>query len=256
MPVKRSPVFGALLAAAFVTATPALAADPKPAAADVSPASTEALTKMGAYLRTLQAFEMKADILTDVVDDGGRRLQTGGTATYKVRRPNAFAIDLVSDRKVRKLYYDGKSFTLFAPRAGYYAQTPAPPTIRAALDALDERDIEIPLEDLFRWGEADDDRDDLKSGFYVGPARIDGVETDQFAYTTGDVDWQIWIERGATPAPRTLVITSRTDPAQPQFSATMSWNVRPTLTDNDFAFVPPQGATAIAVGTITTAAKK
>ena len=250
-------LFGALLAAAVVTATPALAAPkPEPAPPEVDPASTEALRKMGAYLRTLQAFEMKAEILTDVVADDGRRLQTGGTATYKVRRPNAFAIDLVSDRKVRKLYYDGKSFTLFAPRAGYYAQVAAPPTIRATLDALEERDVEVPLEDLFHWGEPDDDIDDLKTGFYVGPARIDGVETDQFAYSSGDVDWQLWIERGATPAPRKIVITSRTDPAQPQFSATMSWNTSPKLTDSDFAFVAPAGATAIAVGTVTTASRK
>lgn len=239
------------MAAALATAAPALAQTKPAAAPEVDPASLQALDKMGAYLRTLQTFEVKADVETDVVDAAGRKLQTGSTVTYKVRRPNAFAIDLVSDRKVRKLYYDGKQFTLVAPRAGYYAQSAAPPTIRAAVDALDERGVELPLEDLFHWGEpGDDQRSKITTGFYVGPARIDGVETDQYAFSTGEVDWQIWIQRGDTPAPRKLVIVDREDEDQPQFSAVMTWTPKATLSDADFAFTPPQGAQAITVGAL------
>ncbi len=234
----------------------------KPAAATpaVDPASIKALETMSAYLRTLNAFELKADIVADEVTDDGRKLQLGSTVTYKVRKPSQFTIDTVSDRKVRKLYYDGKQITLYAPKVGVYAQAPAPPTIRATLDALhDEYDIDVPLEDLFRWGEPGDERDKITKGFYVGPARISGVETDQYAYTTGDVDWQVWIERGDKPVPRKIVITSLFDETDPQFSANLDWNTAPGLKDADFAFTPPPNTSSIKfanAATTTTAATK
>lgn len=229
----------------------------QPSAPAVDPAALKALETMSAYLRTLNAFEMKADVVADDVTDEGRKLQIGSTITYQVRKPNQFTIDTVSDRKVRKLYYDGKQITLFAPKVGFYAQAPAPPTIRETLDVLhDQYDIEVPLEDLFRWGEPGDNRDKLTRGFYVGPARIGGIETDQYAYSTGDVDWQVWIERGDKPVPRKIVITSLFDETDPQFAATMSWNTAPGLKDADFTFAPPPNATSIKFATATTTATK
>lgn len=245
-----SPVSAAAQAAAPAAST-------TPPAAAVDPAALKALEVMGAYLRTLTAFEMKADILADEVTADGRKLQIGSTVTYKARRPSQLTIDTVSDRKLRKLYYDGKQLTLYAPRVGYYAQAPAPPTIRETLDVLYEKyGVEVPLEDLFRWGEPGDSRDALTQGFYVGPARIGGVETDQYAYSTGDVDWQVWITRGDKPVPRKIVITSLFDDAQPQFSATMDWNTAPSLKAADFTFTPPADAKSITFADASTAATK
>lgn len=226
-------------------AKPAAAAPPPALAEGVDPSSVDALERMSSYLRTLQTFQLKADILTDEVLESGRKLQFASTATYKVRRPNGFVIELVSDRKIRKLYYDGKTATLSAPRVGFYAQVPAPPTIQKTLDVLRERGVEVPLEDLFHWGEPGDSRGRLTSGFYVGPARIGGVETDQYAFSTEDLDWQLWIDRGERPLPRKIVITSVYDDASPQFTATLDWSTPPKLTDADFAFTPPPNAKSI-----------
>lgn len=223
------------------TETPPATATPA-----VDPASIKALETMGAYLRTLTAFEMKADIVMDEVNDDGRKVQIGSTATYRVRKPNGFVIDLVSDRKVRHLIYDGRKMTLYAPKVGFFAQVSAPPTIRETLDVMhDDYDIEVPLEDLFRWGEPDDSREQLDAGLYVGPARLNGVETDQYAYSTGDLDWQLWIRRGDKPVPMRIVIVDTADPAQPQFAANLAWNTSPTFTDADFTFTPPANARSI-----------
>ncbi len=241
---------GATLLLVPAVATPQPAAEPAappPAATEpaVAPASAEALKKMSAYLRTLKAFEVRADILTDVVLDEDRTVQVPSTTTYKVRAPNGFTIDLVSDRKVRKVYYDGKKVTVSAPRAGYYAQVSAPATIRATLDVLHQKGVEIPLEDLFQWGQPDTDTPPLDRGLYVGPARINGVETDQYAYSSGEVDWQIWVQRGERPVPVRIVIADAGDPARPQLQANLTWNVAPSFTDADFAFTPPPGAKTI-----------
>ena len=79
-----------------------------------------------------------------------------------------------SDVKDRTFIYDGKAFTVYAPELGYYATVAAPPTIHETLDKLYSRfGLALPLEDLFRWGDATDTGDDvLDSAFKVGPSTI------------------------------------------------------------------------------------
>jgi hypothetical protein len=245
----------ALLIGVGLTLAPgatALAASPHHAAAsaasDVDPASIKALGAMGAYLRTLSAFEVKAATVREELDDAGQKLQFTGTTTYKVRRPNGFVIEVAEDRRIRQVYYDGHSLTLFAPRMGFYAHVPAPPTIRETLQqAADKYDIELPLVDLFKWGEGDDGTKLIRSGYEVGYAKIDGQDTEQYAFRQRGVDWQIWIRRGDQPLPLRVVVTSTDDHAQPQFEADLTWNTAPQYADNDFVFQPPADAKAIGI---------
>jgi hypothetical protein len=38
------------------------------------------------------------------------------------------------------------------------------------------------------------------------------------------VDWQLWIERGKTPLPRKLLITTVQESSQPQYVAVLKWD--------------------------------
>ena len=83
----------------------------------------------------------------------GQRIQLDGTTDYKIRRPG-FVIDYKSDMKDRRFIYDGKNFTIYSPKLGFYSTVAAPPTNREALDVLYKQyGIALPLEDLFRWGD-------------------------------------------------------------------------------------------------------
>jgi hypothetical protein len=222
-------------------------------AQSVDPASMEALRRMGSYLMTLQTFEVTANANIDEVLDTGQKVQFAQTTTYKVRRPNAFHIATVSDRKVRDFIYDGRQLTVWAPRTKFYAQVDAPPTIREVLDLASERyDVNLPLEDLFHWGTPEARFDDITSATRIGFARIGGVETDQYAFRQGEVDWQVWIERGSRALPRKLVITTRDEQAQPQYSATLDWNLSPRFGTDTFAFRPPADAKRIPIVANTT----
>lgn len=206
----------------------------------VEPAAVEALRRMSAYLQTLNAFELATDTSLDLVNDHGQRLTLDGTTRYKFRRPNGFMIDLKTDYKDRQFYFDGKQVTVYAPAFGYYATVPAPPTIRETLDLMATKyGIVLPLEDLFRWSDPTNNRaDSLTSAFLVGTATVDGVETDHYAYREGDKDWQVWIERGARPIPRRLVIIDRTDPANPTYDAHLTWKTNVTPASDQFVFKP------------------
>lgn len=244
-------VLYAATAAAILGGAPALAQTPPaatPAAAtDVEPEAVEALKRMSAYLGTLTAFEVKGDSTFDVSLNDGQRVQLDEHSVIKVRRPNGFVIERTSDYKDRRFYYDGKKLTVFSPRTTYYAQVDAPATIAQTLDAVsDQYGIELPLTDLFRWSEPGGGRaDQLKSAFHVGKATIGGVATDHYVFREGDVDWQIWIDQGAAPTPRRIVIVDRSDEARPQYTANLTWNTKPSFSDATFAFNAPANALPI-----------
>jgi hypothetical protein len=213
-------------------------------AARVDPDAMQALQRMSAFLSGLDSFKLQSQTSLDVVTMQGQRLELDGVTTYKVKRPNGFVITVDSDLKQRTFVYDGKTFTIVAPKLGYYATAAAPPTIRETLQRINDRfGVQLPLEDLFRWNDPSSSaaREQITSGFKVGTATIDGVETDQYAFRQGDVDWQVWIQQGDQPVPRKVVIVDRTDPANPGYTARLSWTLNPPLTAADFVFTPDPG---------------
>jgi hypothetical protein len=220
----------------------------------VEPDALQALKDMSTYLNTLSSFEVRADTTRDLVTQNGHRVQLGGVSDYKVRRPNGFRIDVQTDYKNRQFFYDGKQFTVFAPQLGYYASTPAPATNIETIDLLEKRfGIDLPLDDLFLWNSPESHQaEDLASGFYVGPATVDGVATDHYAFRQKNrpIDWEIWIQQGDQPVPRKLVIIDRSDEARPAYSARLAWTVNPTLTADTFIFHPGADAKQIRLATL------
>lgn len=211
-------------------------------------AAIAALTRMSGFLRNLQTFEIVATTEKDEVLDDGQKLQFGGTTTYRLRRPDRMFVQLESDRKVRQLYYNGSTVTVAAPRMGMYAVFDAPQTIAGTIDlAEDKYDIDIPLADLFRWGTEQIPADAVQGARVVGYARIDGADTDHYAFRGAEVDWQIWIQRGDHPFPLKVVITSVGEDQIPQYTAELKWKVVKTWPDSTFVFVPPKGAAKISV---------
>lgn len=219
-------------------------------AAEIDPKAIDALKAMGAELRKLKAFALRSETTIDEILDNGQKVQFGGTVDYRVRRPNGLRAEIVSDRRNRQFYFNGKTLTQYGPTNGYYATVAAPPTISELVQVLDEKyGVALPLADLFLWGTDKDGLDDIKSAIYIGPSRIGGVDCDHYVFRQADVDWQIWIERGKTPLPRKLVITTTSEPAQPQYAAVLKWDLAPKLDDKTFTFVPPKGAQKIELAT-------
>ena len=250
--IRSAPWLSAAALAAGLASAALAQPAPSPAASaaadsDIDPEAMEAMKRMSAYLAAHTSFELKTTGAFDLVLDDGQRLQFGDNATFKVRRPDRFVIERVGDYKDRRFTYDGKQLTVSSPRTSYYAQVDAPPTIRETLTLASQRyGIELPLTDLFRWSEPGGGRaDEVKEALYVGPAVIDGTPTDHFAFREDEVDWQIWIAQGDAPVPRKIVITDRTDPSSPQYTATLSWNFRPAFDAQTFAFQAPAGALPI-----------
>jgi len=213
--------------------------------------AVEALNEMSNYLMSAKTLALTSEATRDVVTNDGQRIQLEGVAKYKIRRPG-FVIDYDSDIKSRRFIYDGKNFTVYSPKLGFYATVPAPGTNREVLDTIYQKfGIALPLEDLFRWGDGSSAArvQAFKSAYNVGTATIDGVPTDHYAFREADIDWEIWIQQGDQPLPKKLVIVDRTDPSRPTFTARLNWQVNPAFTDADFTFVPDANAKRIQLAT-------
>jgi len=141
-----------------------------------------ALQKMGAYLRGLSAFRVQGVTTDEDVVEDGQKIQYSESVDILASTPSHLRAEVLSDRKERILYYDGKTLSMFAPRVGYYASIAAPPTI-TQLDKLlvNEYDFSIPLRDLFVWGSAGWNSGSIENLIDVGPSQVNGTTCEQYA---------------------------------------------------------------------------
>ena len=219
------------------TASPAAAGTPP----SIEPGVLDELNKMGAYLRSQNMFTLQVDGTIDEVLLSGQKIQFGGKLIYKYRKPDGLFLSMDTDRQQRQFFFDGKTFTMYAPRMHFYASNEAPATVKELIHDLDTKyGIELPIADLFLWGTDAANVAAIKSGIDVGPARINGTVCEHFAFRQENVDWQVWIQQGDKPLPRKLVITTTDDDAKPQYVATLSWDTATKVPESVFSFTPPK----------------
>jgi hypothetical protein len=197
------------------------------------------------FLAGLKAFSLDADSTIEATLTTGQKLQFDSVAQLTLQRPNKLVARRgKGDILAQGYYYDGRHLTLFNPGEKVYATVDAPPTIEQTLDfARDTLDVIAPASDLLYRDAYEMLMQDTTAGFVVGKSFVGGVRCDHLAFRKGDVDWQIWIQEGATPLPRKYVITSPKVAGMPDFTVLMTkWNVAPQVNDAMFAFKAPQGA--------------
>ena len=242
-----------VLALAVSSVTRAPGQNPSIPESSIDPAAVAALDKMGAYLRTLSTFEVRANTTVEDVLDDGRKVQFAAVTDLLAKRPDRLRADVNSDRQERSYYFNGKEFTLFARRMNFYATVPAPPTIGEFNKQLEEKfGIEVPLVDLFRWGSSEKSDAPIKLATNIGTSMIDGSSCTHYSFRQPELDWQIWIQNGDFPLPRKLVITTLSDEARPQVTSIYTWNLAPAFNDAAFTFVPPPEAKKITLAEVPT----
>lgn len=222
-----------------------------PVGTEREPAAIAALEKMGAYLRTLTTFAVEGVGSTEESLTTGQKVMYPGTIDLLASRPNRLRANVYSTRKRREFYYDGKTFTVFAPRQGFYAELAAPPTIKELLDkAQDRLGLVLPLSDLFELGTDPALTARITTAFFVSTDVVGGQVCNHFAFRQPDVDWQIWIRDGAQPLPCKWVITGTGDEGGLNYEMNFTWDLKPVVPANAFTFVPPTGADRIALASI------
>jgi hypothetical protein len=83
----------------------------------------------------------------------------------------------------------------------------------------------------------------LTSAVVVGSDTVQGEPCEHLAFRAPGLNWEIWIESGASALPRRLVITYTNVTNFPRSLVEFShWNLHPWLSESSFDFKKPAGA--------------
>ena len=215
------------------------------AAMERDPDAIKALENMSDYLRSLKAIQVHVTTSRDEVLEDGQNVTFSGTVDMIAERPNHLRAEVINEKQHRMYFDDGKTFSIWARRVNYYATIPAPPTLRELADKLTgQYNLELPVADLFYWGERRSTAD-IVGAIDVGASQVDGTTCEHYAFRQDGAEWQLWIQQGNYPLPRKLVITTTTDPARPRSTSVMTWNLAPSYDAAAFTFDPPKDAKKI-----------
>lgn len=247
------------LALLALVVTPVLAqsaSEPETSRVNLVPAqqiSTDAqavLDRMTATLQGLKSFSVAATGSRDELLPYSYKLQSNESATLVVRRPDRLRAEIRGDLRTRSIVYDGTKLTMYSPQDAAYVRLNAPPTLGALIGGLLDLGVELPLIDVLYHGTTGTLTEGVRTGIWVGETTIDGVACDHLAFRQAAIDWQLWVQKGEKALPRKMLITTRYTVGEPQWQATLDWNLQPTIGDATFRFDPPAGTTEVSfVGT-------
>ncbi|MGZ5970278.1 MAG: DUF2092 domain-containing protein [Polyangiales bacterium] len=247
--MKRSVVALSLVALAGGPVLGAVTQKPSPAAKEKSkkkfdPEAERVLRAMDSYLGSLQTFRVESEATDEVVLENGTKLQSLTTSKLSLRRPNALRSEQIGPGARMTAWYDGKELTLYCRSSQTYGTVPAPPNLDAMLDmARKKYGIEAHAADLAYSHPYDVLTKHAKSGQYLGLESVDGLAAHHLAFQKDDVDWQLWVQDGKQPLPLRYVITTKTVPAQPQFTTRFKhWETEAQIAPSTFTPQPPAGS--------------
>jgi hypothetical protein len=235
--------------------TPALAQNTPPSAPAVSQQADLLLKQMAAYVGSAEQFTFHADITFDHVLPSGQKLQFSATEDVALQRPGGLYVEWSGDLGDRQFWYDGKSVTLYDPSTPFYASESAPAELDGMLARLlPQLNFSPPLADLLYSDPYQQVRGNIQYGFDLGMNDVNGRRCRTLAFIAKDIDWQIWTDAGPQLVPCKLVITYRSLPSQPQFSAVFTdWGFSPRIAAPVFTPTLPPGTQKIPFQTVTAA---
>jgi len=228
---------------------PRIETDLAPGSRLIDPRADALVRQMSDRLARAGAFALEADEVYDEVPEQSPRQQLTNLRHVAIRRPDRLVGDATGDALNRSFWYDGKTFAALDKEQYVWAGGTVPPTVDQALDwVLDKTGTVVPLADFLYSDSYARLMGDVQRGVYLGIHEAAGVPCHHLSFEQATIDWQIWIDAGAEPLPRKLVITYKTEDEVPQYTVTIrKWNLQAKLPDALFAFSPPEGARRIEV---------
>jgi len=200
------------------------------------------------FLAAQQSLYFEAALGYDVVQVTGQKLEFGGSRKIAMRRPDRVRAHAESrEGSEATLFFDGRSISIELADENAYVSVEKPGSLDAAFDYLaEDLGVPTPLADLLSANFYADIADRIAAGFVVGESKVGNTDCVHVAFSTDDIDVQMWIENSDRPLPHRLVITYRRAEGSPQFWAQLeNWDLKPKTPDSLFAYTPPEGAERI-----------
>jgi hypothetical protein len=171
------------------------------------------------------------------------KIQFNSSGTLLLSRPNKVHATRTGGYTDIELFFDGKAVTLYGKNINGYLQMDAPGSIDQLIDTLRSKGAALPAADLLESNVYDTVMPDVISAKHIGEGVVGGVECEHLAFRQQNVDWQLWVAKGAKPIPCKLVITSKDVGGAPQYTMVVrDWKTDVPADDAAFTFNPPSGS--------------
>jgi hypothetical protein len=204
------------------------------------------LNKAYEYIGSMDKYAFDAVIIDDELQDGEVTKKYRHDVSVKVDRPGKLRVDTKGDVKNRTNYLNDGLFTMIDHGFGYYGQLETPKTIDGALDLIFEKyGIRAPLAQLI-YSDMDK-RVKFNRSKYFGIVDVAGVECDYVAFKSRVREVHVWIATGDKPLVINYSIIDTTTKSYSRINTSIHWNNNPKISDSDFIFNAPKGATKISV---------
>ena len=205
------------------------------------------LKTMSDYVASQKTIELSFDSDIEVITPELEKIQFTNSGEALLSRPDKLRAHRISGHADVKLFFDGKTVSVFGKSINGYAQFEAPGTVDQLIAALRAgHGVALPGADLLLSNAYEVLVAGVKEAKHIGRGIIDGVECEHLAFRNFDTDWQLWVEVGERPIPRKMVITSKTVNSAPQYTLRVKgWKTGVEPAPDAFAFVPPATATKL-----------
>ena len=158
-------------------------------------------------LGSADAFSFHAEVLFDQVLPSAVKVQFGGAIDFAVQRPDELAIDFHSDLGHKEPWYRKDTLTIFDGPHLMYASLEVPDSIDEMLDQVAAtHKLRLPLSNLAYSDPCLRIKKQIIFGTYVGVNDVNGVDCDHLAFSSSQIDLQLWLARPGKLLPRKIVI--------------------------------------------------
>ena len=205
------------------------------------------LKAMSDYVSGQKTLEFTFDSDIEIITPQLEKIQFTNSGEALVSRPDMLRAHRVGGYADVALYFDGKTASVYGKNVNGYAQFAAPGTLDQLFAALRAgHGVALPGADFLLSNPYAALSADVMEAKHIGRGVIDGVECEHLAFRNFDTDWQLWVEAGAKPIPRKVVITSKTINGAPQYTFRVkSWKTGFEPPADAFSFTPPAGTTKL-----------
>jgi hypothetical protein len=201
------------------------------------------LKAMSDYVSSQKTMELTFDSDIEVITPQLEKIQFTNSGELLMSRPDKLRAHRVGGYADVALYFDGRTASVYGKSVNGYAQIAVPGTLDQLFEALRAgHGVALPGADFLLSNPYAALLADVMEAKHIGRGVIDGVECDHLAFRNFDTDWQLWVEVGASPVPRKVVITSKTLNSAPQYTFRVkSWKTGFEPPAGAFTFTPPVG---------------
>ena len=167
-----------------------------------------------------------------------------------IRRPDRLSAHTTgADNRDVRVTYDGTTVTIVGDRQRSTPRSRRPPRLTETFDLISDRfDLRLAVADFLYSSPSDSFAGSDAQGGWTKRTTVDSTECEEMAYSLKAVDFTLSVTSAEPRLPCAAEFTFKEEPGRPVTRLVFSnWNLKPQVSDSQFAAQVPQGYELIPV---------